>query len=77
MCSNCGELKPGAREVKDVEGELGELTADQSRFERLRRMNYGQLMRSKLSLGVARLRGYKSGWAWHRYREQQAAGAAV
>ena len=78
-CQQCGDAKPGARVIKEIEGDLVE-TTDRA-FAAVRTMNYRDVMRSRLSYGelreFARARGYKPGWAWHRWREQRSEGAAA
>ena len=77
-CFDCGaSLGSGGRETPEqpfgsTGDELDELTAQ--RFAAVRAMPYRLVVASRLSAAelyaYARHHGYKSGWVWHRLREQ-------
>jgi superfamily II DNA or RNA helicase len=58
-CPNCGAEFPRTEVLDEAEGKLIEITQDQSK----------QIAWQHL-LNIAAERGYKSGWAYHRYREK-------
>jgi len=62
VCPHCGFVAKPVNRIEPVEGELCELRKDKTRvFDRER--VFGGLK------FIARARGYKPGWAWHKYRE--------
>lgn len=62
VCPHCGFVAKPVNRIKPIDGELYELRADKTRvFDRER--VYGQLK------FVAQERGYKPGWAWHKFNE--------
>jgi len=76
-CEECGASRPGGgrRSIPDHQpGQLTEVTADY--FARIVHIPYRQFLsapRTERELRVyAAHRGYRSGWVWHRLREQQA-----
>jgi DNA repair protein RadD len=61
-CPNCGHTAKVVNRIKPVDGELYELRPDKTRiFDR--EDVYAQLK------FVALKRGYKPGWAWHKFKE--------
>lgn len=90
-CPECGAVNPHSARVCECgyelpapvrrplpaaePGELVELTAE--RLARVRRMTWGEMLRSRLSeaelRAFASARGYKRGWVQHRLREQRGA----
>jgi DNA repair protein RadD len=62
ICPHCGFVAKPVTPIKPIDGELYELRADKRRvFDR--EQVYGELK------FFARERGYKPGWAWHKYNE--------
>jgi superfamily II DNA or RNA helicase len=87
-CPECGALVPAACfECPECGAELRSRLGDRTEVhrpplieaERLRGMTYGQALRWAGASGdrlrlVARARGYKRGWVWHRLQEMKQAG---
>jgi len=62
ICPHCGFAAKPVNRIKPIDGELYELRANKTRvFDRER--VYGEMK------FVALERGYKPGWAWHKYHE--------
>jgi DNA repair protein RadD len=62
LCPHCGFVAKPVNRINPVEGELYELRKDKTRgFDRER--VFAELKFIELA------RGYKPGWAWHKYRE--------
>lgn len=64
-CPECGyELRPAGRMVETVEGDLVEMAVGAQPDVQDRAVFYAELR------GVAAEKGYKSGWAAHKFRER-------
>lgn len=65
-CACCGFVRPQRNDVTEKAGELTECAPNGKKLPSIeeRQSFYGQL------LGVAEERGYKPGWAFHKYREK-------
>ena len=65
VCPECGfELRPKGREVETIDGRLVEVHAGLEEDETDRRIFYGEVR------GIGEERGYKPGWAAHKFRER-------
>lgn len=85
VCSDCGfefpigEGKGGRRAPPQVDGGMVEIGGINSpeRLAMLRQMSFRAMRNCRLSYqelqAYGALRQYKKGWAWHRFREQEAA----
>lgn len=62
VCPNCGHEYPKKQAVRHQAGELREIGAQ--RFSDARQQFYSEL------LGYCQMKGYKPGWAWHKYEEK-------
>jgi DNA repair protein RadD len=62
ICPHCGFVAKPVNRIKPIEGELYELRKDKTRVFDPERV-FGELK------FIARARGYKPGWAWHKYKE--------
>lgn len=72
VCPSCGfaVALPPARPLLEAEGELGEMTASQKRSKKRRaREVFDQEEAMGMLKYVASERGYKPGWAYHKYKE--------
>lgn len=67
-CLNCGHVRVKRNEVVAVAGEMVEIGATRRKAEKHTAEQkvdwYAQL------IGYANFRGYKPGWAWHKYKEK-------
>jgi DNA repair protein RadD len=63
-CGSCGYVKPIRKEVEAVPGELLELQAANARLQVSNQDFYSQI------LHYAKARGFKEGWAAHKYKEK-------
>lgn len=63
MCPGCGHEYPKKQAVRHLAGELRELGAP-TRHGDARQQFYSEL------LGYAAMKGYKPGWAYHKYEEK-------
>ena len=63
-CGNCGYIRIKIPTVSSVPGELLELTAANAKLDISRQSFYSQV------LYYARSRGFKDGWAAHKYKEK-------
>lgn len=65
-CTCCGFVRPQRNDVTEKAGELTEYAPNGKKLPTIeeRQSFYGQL------IGVAQERGYKPGWAFHKYREK-------
>lgn len=67
-CLNCGHVRVKRNEVVAVAGEMVEIGATKRKAEKHTTEQkadwYAQL------IGYANFRGYKPGWAWHKYKEK-------
>lgn len=65
-CACCGFVRPQRNDVTEKAGELTEYAPNGKKLPGIeeRQSFYSQL------LGVAEQRGYKQGWAFHKYREK-------
>jgi DNA repair protein RadD len=73
-CGECGARKPEPRKILVADGAaMEELRAEP--FAHILRLSYRQLLsrrRTEAELAAyARARGYKPGWAWYRFKEQE------
>jgi hypothetical protein len=64
ICASCGFVRPNMREVVNVPGELKELEAANRKLHIDNQAFYSQV------LYYAKTRGYKTGWAAHKYKEK-------
>jgi superfamily II DNA or RNA helicase len=64
ICSHCGFERPNLREISQVPGELRELEAANRALHVNNQDFYSQV------LFYAKTRGYKDGWAAHKYKEK-------
>jgi superfamily II DNA or RNA helicase len=64
ICAHCGFERPNMREVSKVPGELRELEAANRKLHIDNQDFYSQV------LFYAKTRGYKDGWAAHKYKEK-------
>ena len=64
ICAHCGFERPNLREVSQVPGELRELEAANRKLHIDNQEFYSQV------LFYAKTRGYKDGWAAHKYKEK-------
>jgi superfamily II DNA or RNA helicase len=70
-CRACGwRLQPRPRDVATIAGELGELSRDGTVRPRAASLADNKLSFYRQLLWIARERGYKPGWAAHKYREK-------
>jgi len=70
VCPHCGaERQPTEREIQQREGELAEL--ERERMQRDRRREEAQADSYEDLLAIEQARGYKPGWAHHRWRARQ------
>jgi len=81
-CPECGHVYAAAaatREVQQVDGQLAEVDAE--RIEQLRKAPLRDLLRpgqTRAELAeIAKAKGFKPGWIWHRMQEAKQAGAAA
>jgi superfamily II DNA or RNA helicase len=63
-CGACGHIKPIRKEVESVPGELLELQAANAKLQASPQDFYSQI------LYYARAKGFKEGWAAHKYKEK-------
>jgi len=72
-CPQCGTAREfQGREIKQVEGELQELTAtDKAAIAKMRRAEVAKARTLEELQAVARARGYKPGWARHVYNSRK------
>ena len=63
ICGSCGHEKP-IRGVASVPGELQELFGETNNQIAENQKFYSEL------IYYARMRGYKDGWSWHKYKEK-------
>lgn len=78
-CPACGHVyEIDQRQVKQVEGELQQVTPEQAaRIAKEKRRQVGSAKSLEQLLAIERERGYKSGWAEHVYRARNARHAPV
>ena len=63
-CGECGHVKKKIAQIQVVDGELQELAVANSKLKIDNRQFYQELMHYAVS------RGYKEGWAAHKYKEK-------
>lgn len=63
-CGNCGYIRPQKHKIAEVPGELEELAAANKKLSVGNQDFYSQI------LYYARSRGFKDGWAAHKYKEK-------
>lgn len=63
-CANCGHIRIKLPTVSSVPGEMLELSAANAKLDITRQAFYSQI------LYYARSRGFKDGWAAHKYKEK-------
>jgi len=63
-CGNCGHIRPARNQVAAVPGELLELQTANSKLKISNQDFYSQI------LHYARAKGFKEGWASHKYKEK-------
>jgi superfamily II DNA or RNA helicase len=67
ICANCGHVRQRKNQVAEEAGELSEITTGASK-EKYTGPQKEQWYRELL--GYAREKGWKDGWAWHKYQEK-------
>jgi DNA repair protein RadD len=73
ICPYCGHVhKPKKHEIKQVEGDLVEIT---EMDVRQRKMEEARAQTLKELQEIGKERGYKPGWAYHRWKARQQKGA--
>lgn len=71
-CPSCGHVPPVvAREIEVVEGELAEVRREQEQVKRQRRLEESDCHTLDDWRALAMQRGYKMGWAMHRWQARQ------
>ena len=71
-CPACGEQAENkAREIEQVEGELQKISKEELEARFMRRQEEGRCRTLEDWLALAKARGYKRGWAFHRYQIRQ------
>lgn len=66
-CPSCGHNSVHAREIKRIEGDLKE----QKRIDDVLQKELHKITALKELMIYAKAKGYKPGWAWHRFKQIQ------